>query len=296
MLRLLQLLLFVGSSIAKSICNEDYYGNCIEKECPRWFDGNHTCDIVYDEWKIQNMTCTDIICDKPHEPLCIEPGYHLNTTCDLVPNSYEWIIIYPFMYTIPLLGFVITSIYCAPRQRFSTKLTDLDKDIGTTCLTCWCPCITFGSLFQHTYNVPSILGCLIYFFCGSFKCCLGIFNREKLRQKYNIVDEPCNDFMVDCCIHCWAHPCALCQEKRELDYHRNDIESTARTSNNLIGHSEQPVQTIQTVRPGPPGQPVYLVMATSIPNQPIVINGTLPNVITDEQLNEPPIQVIDNKE
>jgi len=281
----LQLFLLIGTVIAGSICNEDYYGNCIEDGCPSWFDGNHTCDIIYDEWEMVNMRCYDIICDEPHEPLCIEPGYHLNTTCDLVPNSYEWVFIYSLIYTIPLLGFIITSIYCAPRQRFSTKITDFDKDLGTTCLTCWCPCMTFGELFQHTYKVPSIVGCLLYFFCGSFRCCLGILNREGLRQKYNIVEDPGKDFMIDSCIHCWAHPCALCQEKRELDYHRNDIESMTHINRNLI-ESRNPIQS---------SQPVYVVLASNVPNQPIVINGTLSNT-GDEQSNGPTIQVINNKE
>ena len=49
MLCFLQLLLFAGSSIATSFCDEDYYGNCIEEECPTWFDRNHTCEITYDK-------------------------------------------------------------------------------------------------------------------------------------------------------------------------------------------------------------------------------------------------------
>lgn len=279
MLRFLQFIFLVGSSIAKSFCNEDYYDNCIEKQCSTWFDGNHTCDIVYDKWKMVNMTCKDVICDKPHGPICVEPGYHLNTTCELVPNFYGWSI-FPltFIYIIPLLGFVITSIYCAPRQRFSTKLTDIDKDIGTTCLTCWCPCITFGELFQLTYKVPSIFGCLLYFFCGTSKCCLGMVNRAKLRQKYNIVEDPGSDCMIDACIHCWAHPCALCQEKRELDY-RNVMESTTRTNNTLLE----------------PHRPVFVVMASSVGDQPIVINGTLPEVNNDDVENGPIIQILDHK-
>jgi len=269
------------STLAKTICNEDYYGNCIEKGCPTWFDGNHTCDITYDRFKMVNMTCTDIICDplEPHGPLCIEPDYHLTRSCDLVPNSYLWLLVYPFIYTIPLVGFIITTIHCAPRQKFTTKLTDFDKDLGTTCLTCWCPCLTFGELFQHTYNVPSTIGCLLYFFCGSSKCCLGMVNREKLRQKYNIVEDPCSDCMIDTCIHCWAHPCALCQEKRELDYHRNNIQPEG-TTNTLI----EPQRPVPSNRQGPSQQseqPVFMVMASRV-DKPIIINASLLDVENGE--------------
>ena len=110
---------------------------------------------------------------------------------------------------------------------------------------------------------------------------MGALNREGLRQKYNIVEDPGKDFMIDSCIHCWAHPCALCQERRELDYHRNDIESMTQINRNLI-EPRNPVQS---------SQPVYVVLASNVPNQPIVINGTLPNINNDEE-NGPTIQVI----
>ncbi|KAK8684647.1 hypothetical protein V6N13_040663 [Hibiscus sabdariffa] len=35
---------------------------------------------------------------------------------------------------------------------------------------------------------------------------------EKLRAKFGLPAEPCND----CCLHFWCEPCALCQEHAEL--------------------------------------------------------------------------------
>ena len=51
MFRYLKILLLAGvnivtSTLAKTICNKDYYGNCIEKGCSTWFDGNHTCVVI----------------------------------------------------------------------------------------------------------------------------------------------------------------------------------------------------------------------------------------------------------
>ena len=268
MFRYLQVLLLFGfnritSIIAKTVCNEDYYGNCIERGCTTWFDGNRTCDIIYDNNTMVTMNCSDIVCKEVSKPLCIKPGYHLNSECHLVHNSYRWFLIIPLIYTIQFLGFIITSVYCAPVQKFSTKLTDINKDIGNSCLTCWCPCITFGEIFKDVYDVPTILGCLIYISCGSFRCCLGVLNRLGLRKKYNIYENPDKDFLLDVCIHCWAHPCALCQERRELIIRRNDIESLN--------------TPIVPQRPYVSEQPPVMVMASRV-GKPVVINGSFLDV------------------
>lgn len=269
MLRFLQSLLFFGfqlKTFAKTMCNEDYYGNCIKEGCTSWFDGNHTCDIIYDDDQLVNMTCKDMLCVGDSEPVCIDPGYHLNDMCELVPNSYGCLLLLPLFFAIRFAGFMITSIYCAPQQKFSTKLTDINEDMGTTCLTCWCPCITFGEIFQDIYDVPTILGCLLYTFCGSFRCCLSVLNRWGLRKKYNIDGERDKDFCLDICIHWWAHPCALCQERRELEiYRRSDIESPI-----MMNRAIFPQRTHQSEQSGP----TILVMASNV-EKPIVINGTL---------------------
>ena len=71
--------------------------------------------------------------------------------------------------------------------------------------------------------------------------------------------------MLDVCIHCWAHPCALCQERRELMIHRNDIESPI-----MMNRAIFPQRTHQSEQSGP----TILVMASNV-EKPIVINGTL---------------------
>jgi Cys-rich protein (TIGR01571 family) len=278
MLRFLQLLLFFGlnqvTTFAKTMCNQDSYGNCIENKCVTWFDGNHTCDIIYENNTLVNMTCSDTLCKgNNHVPLCIKPGYHLNSTCDLVPDTYEMFLILPLFFMVQLFGFVFVSIYCAPLQRFSTKLTEIDKDMGTTCLTCWCPCITFGEIFQHIYDVPSVFGCLLYTFCGSFRCCFSILNRWGIRKKYNINGEPDKDFLLDVCIHCWAHPCALCQERRELMIHRNDIES--RLHSPIVPQRTHPSQQSEP--------PAILVMASRVDNKPVVINASLLETVSNNE-------------
>ena len=129
-------------------------------------------------------------------------------------------------------------------------------------------------IFQNIYNVPAILGCIIYVFCGSFKCCLGVLNREGIREKYNIDGEPDKDFIIDICIHCWAHPCALCQEKRELDYHRNNIEPSLNT--NMLIVPSNPCSPQQSEHPA------IMVLASRI-DKPIIINASLLDIDSDKE-------------
>ena len=104
---------------------------------------------------------------------------------------------------------------------------------------------------------------LVYIFCGSFRCCLSVLNRFGLRKKYNINGGQNKDILLDVCIHCWAHPCALCQERRELIFQRNDIESSPNIYTPIV-----PQQT---------GEPAVVVMASRV-GKPVVINASLHDV------------------
>ena len=119
----------------------------------------------------------------------------------------------------------------------------------TGCLTCWCPCITFGriadivdkgSKSKYTVNIYQLDSdgfwwCLIFKMCGMVICvaatgfsevvyalianligcgCLYSYPyRTKIRQQYMLEETPCGD----CLVHFCCEPCALCQEYRELE-------------------------------------------------------------------------------
>ncbi|GKV19088.1 hypothetical protein SLEP1_g29386 [Rubroshorea leprosula] len=68
-------------------------------------------------------------------------------------------------------------------------------------------CITNGVIY----------GVLMMFTCHWLISCV---YREKLRTKFGLPPEPCND----CCVHCCCEPCALCQEHAELK--ARDIDPT----------------------------------------------------------------------
>ncbi|KAJ7565909.1 hypothetical protein O6H91_02G080400 [Diphasiastrum complanatum] len=90
------------------------------------------------------------------------------------------------------------------------------EDGFTCCLTTCCPCITFGQIAQSVDEDESsclvngliyVAGCMLMVPCF---CSWGY--RKKLRQKYNLPEEPYSDFWTHFCFE----PCALCQEYREL--------------------------------------------------------------------------------
>ncbi|KAL0446745.1 UNVERIFIED_CONTAM: protein PLANT CADMIUM RESISTANCE 2 [Sesamum latifolium] len=85
------------------------------------------------------------------------------------------------------------------------------------CITCWCPCITFGQIAEIVDKGSSscgasgalytVIACVTG--CPCFYSC---FYRSKMRQQYLLHDSPCGD----CLVHCFCESCALCQEYREL--------------------------------------------------------------------------------
>lgn len=104
-------------------------------------------------------------------------------------------------------------------SEWSTGLCNCGGDCGNCCVTCLCPCITFGQIAEITDSgstscgVSGALYALLLYFTGcTCCCCYSCFYRTKLRTKFNLKENPCGDFLV----HCFCECCALCQEYREL--------------------------------------------------------------------------------
>ncbi|KAL5553477.1 hypothetical protein UlMin_040878 [Ulmus minor] len=100
---------------------------------------------------------------------------------------------------------------------WSTGLCDCCDDFSSCCLTCWCPCVTFGRIAEivdrgsTSCGVSGMLYTLILCVSGC-SCFYSCFYRSKLRGQYFLEESPC----TDCCIHCCCEECALCQEYRQL--------------------------------------------------------------------------------
>ncbi|XP_057839864.1 protein PLANT CADMIUM RESISTANCE 3-like [Cryptomeria japonica] len=102
---------------------------------------------------------------------------------------------------------------------WSSGLCACCADPSVCCLTCWCPCITFGQIAEIVDEGSSsccvsggIYGALLYL--TGLACCYSCLYRTKIRAKFNLSDIPC----ADCLVHCCCESCALCQEYRELKH------------------------------------------------------------------------------
>ncbi|KAK9051039.1 hypothetical protein SSX86_027664 [Deinandra increscens subsp. villosa] len=126
----------------------------------------------------------------------------------------------------------------APGQ-WSSGLFDCDEDMSSCCLTCWCPCISFGqiaeiadkrnnSCFLHTILYTKLL----LLTTGNCQWIYSCIYRSKLRKQYMLPEEPCDD----CLVHCFCELCAICQEYRELKY--RGLEPSLGWKENLARQSQ----------------------------------------------------------
>ncbi|KAL8053011.1 hypothetical protein ABFX02_05G043400 [Erythranthe guttata] len=107
---------------------------------------------------------------------------------------------------------------------WSTGLCDCGSDVSNCCITCWCPCITFGQIAEIVDKGSISCGAAggLYFLisivvgCGCLYSCL---YRSKMRKQYMLPENQCGDCMVHCC----CEVCALCQEYRELQHRGFDV-------------------------------------------------------------------------
>ncbi|OAY65757.1 cell number regulator 2-like [Ananas comosus] len=108
---------------------------------------------------------------------------------------------------------------------WSTGLCDCCDDVGNCCMTCFCPCVTFGKIAEIVDKGSSSCGTsgalytLIMCVTGC-QCLYSCFYRSKMRALYSLQKRPCGD----CCVHCFCEQCALCQEYRELKRRGFDME------------------------------------------------------------------------
>ncbi|KAG0463915.1 hypothetical protein HPP92_019984 [Vanilla planifolia] len=102
---------------------------------------------------------------------------------------------------------------------WTTGLFDCGENQTNAIMTAFFPCVTFGQIaeildeggtsctlgsFMYVLMVPALLTCWI----------IGSNYRKKLRNKYNLVEAPSEDWTV----HLFCSCCALCQEFRELQH------------------------------------------------------------------------------
>ncbi|XP_044490638.1 protein PLANT CADMIUM RESISTANCE 11-like [Mangifera indica] len=116
-------------------------------------------------------------------------------------------------------GIPMSSLNQQPKNKvgWSSGLCDCFSDWRNCCLTCWCPCMTFGQIAEIVDKGSSscgVTGALCTLICcvTCSPCCFTCFYRSKMRKQYMLHKKPC----CDCLVHCCCMYCALCQEHREL--------------------------------------------------------------------------------
>ncbi|XP_073109386.1 protein PLANT CADMIUM RESISTANCE 2-like [Elaeis guineensis] len=109
---------------------------------------------------------------------------------------------------------------------WSTGLFDCCDDVGNCCVTCFCPCVTFGQVAEIVDQgsiscaASGALYALIFCVTGC-NCLYSCFYRSKMRGQFFLEESPC----ADCLVHCCCEMCALCQEYRELKCRGFDLHS-----------------------------------------------------------------------
>ncbi|KAK9742485.1 hypothetical protein RND81_03G176400 [Saponaria officinalis] len=103
-------------------------------------------------------------------------------------------------------------------EQFSSVLCDCFSDVSLCCMTCFCPCITFGRIAEIVDNGSSSCGVsgTLYTMIMCFVGCQWVYSctyQSKLKSQFGMQ----KDCMAD------SSPCALCQEYRELQHRGFDV-------------------------------------------------------------------------
>ncbi|CAN8312226.1 unnamed protein product [Cochlearia groenlandica] len=104
------------------------------------------------------------------------------------------------------------------KVEWSTGFCDCCSNCENCCITCLCPCITFGKIAEIVDQGSTSCGMagglytLLYYLTGC-ACIYSCIYRGKMRAQYNIEGSACGD----CLKHSFCELCALTQEYRELE-------------------------------------------------------------------------------
>ncbi|KAG2112403.1 PLAC8-domain-containing protein [Suillus clintonianus] len=131
-----------------------------------------------------------------------------------------------------------------PRNYWHYGLLSCWEDIGTYCMSCWCPCMIYGKnkqrldhLQDHNTADPEHGGsgcdsdCCMHLalnVLGGFGWVLQFGQRGALRERYHIDGNPVND----CLTAFFCTPCELTQESQELAEEERGASSTERQTHN----------------------------------------------------------------
>lgn len=105
----------------------------------------------------------------------------------------------------------------AQAGQWTTGLCDCCEDCSSCLCSCCVPCIPVGEIVNvlDEGQTSCLVGGCIFFLlqsCAGMGCLYTCLYRKKLRQRYNLPEEPCIDLITDWCCLC----CSIAQTYREL--------------------------------------------------------------------------------
>ncbi|KAK9678556.1 hypothetical protein RND81_11G219100 [Saponaria officinalis] len=113
------------------------------------------------------------------------------------------------------------------RTLWTTGLCNWYEDWNNCCVTCCFPCITFGKIADilsrghpgFTTSAMKYAATLVTTLAGG-PCLYSFIYRVNMRGQYGLRGTTCSD----CLSHFFCHPCALCQDYRELHNRGFDMD------------------------------------------------------------------------
>ncbi|CAK9219468.1 unnamed protein product [Sphagnum troendelagicum] len=121
----------------------------------------------------------------------------------------------------PQQNFAPTQTFPPPNSGvWTTGICGCCEEIESFCCAFWCPCVSFGRIVEilDQGSTACLTGGAIFYLIHQHTYCGALYTcgyRAKLRRKYGLPEEPCND----CCTDCFCLPCSLAQQTRELQNH-----------------------------------------------------------------------------
>jgi len=117
------------------------------------------------------------------------------------------------------------------KRDWSFGLFDCFSRFGLCCGSMWCPCVVYGKSRQRlrslqTQGIPlpddgetCDSHCILFAVVGGNSWAMQIHTREELRERYAIRGDTAGD-----CLTLWCcRPCALTQERREIELEENSF-------------------------------------------------------------------------
>lgn len=97
-------------------------------------------------------------------------------------------------------------LYRPFNQKMDESLCGCFSDLGSCCMTIWCPTIQMSLNWAHSRDDDCDL-------CHCLACVHPLWTRDNIRKKRHVQPDKC----VDCCMYCCCTPCAICMDAREIE-------------------------------------------------------------------------------